>query len=205
MSLEQQVANLVEASNNLTGSVNGKIGEIDQRMTDAESDYQSFKDDADERFQRSLSNSGNLTKLDLKHLDPNKYFAVVIERPQMLEVRVQRYVHDDGNGSGILDYFVRLQNWSAGGDFQFAIQEHHYYSARTFIGKISATATPYYSAIWLRGGWSYNVFLNGKSGVPRVIEDDSTIVESPSGNAYYAPPIDAVHASVVANGYIRGA
>jgi len=37
MSLEQQVANLVEASNNLTGSVNGKIAEIDQALEEATS------------------------------------------------------------------------------------------------------------------------------------------------------------------------
>lgn len=43
MSLEQQVANLVEASNNLTGSVNGKIGEIDSRMDKAESDLDEWK------------------------------------------------------------------------------------------------------------------------------------------------------------------
>ncbi|MDN4697147.1 hypothetical protein QYZ44_26995 [Vibrio parahaemolyticus] len=35
MSLEQQVANLVEASNNLTTVVNGKINEIDKKVDDA--------------------------------------------------------------------------------------------------------------------------------------------------------------------------
>ncbi|ELA7323100.1 hypothetical protein Q9X98_004744 [Vibrio parahaemolyticus] len=35
MSLEQQVASLVEASNNLTGAVNKKIGEIDKKVNEA--------------------------------------------------------------------------------------------------------------------------------------------------------------------------
>lgn len=43
MSLEQQVANLVQASNNLTGAVNGKISQIDKRMDDAESDFEQWK------------------------------------------------------------------------------------------------------------------------------------------------------------------
>lgn len=37
MSLEQQIANLVEASNNLTGSVNGKLDEIDNKVDEATS------------------------------------------------------------------------------------------------------------------------------------------------------------------------
>ncbi|MGM6040953.1 hypothetical protein ABLA37_22415 [Vibrio parahaemolyticus] len=40
MSLEQQIAALVDASNNLTGAVNGKITEIDQRVDNAEQEYQ---------------------------------------------------------------------------------------------------------------------------------------------------------------------
>lgn len=43
MSLEQQVTALVEASNNLTSAVNGKIGQIDQRMTTAENDFEQWK------------------------------------------------------------------------------------------------------------------------------------------------------------------
>lgn len=43
MSLEQQVTALVAASNNLTSAVNGKIGQIDQRMTAAEDDFDNWK------------------------------------------------------------------------------------------------------------------------------------------------------------------
>ncbi|HCG8975246.1 TPA: hypothetical protein NJ623_004504 [Vibrio parahaemolyticus] len=45
MSLEQQVTALVEASNNLTSAVNGKIGQIDQRMTAAEQEFDAFMAD----------------------------------------------------------------------------------------------------------------------------------------------------------------
>ncbi|EJG1615109.1 hypothetical protein CFE14_RS15860 [Vibrio parahaemolyticus] len=40
MSLEQQIAALVDASNNLTGAVNGKITEIDKKVDDAVKDLQ---------------------------------------------------------------------------------------------------------------------------------------------------------------------
>jgi len=42
MSLEQQVTALVEASNNLTSTVSGKIGEIDQRVNQAEQEFDQF-------------------------------------------------------------------------------------------------------------------------------------------------------------------
>lgn len=43
MSLETQIAALVEAANALTGSVNGKVGEIDQRMSAAESEFETWR------------------------------------------------------------------------------------------------------------------------------------------------------------------
>lgn len=63
MSLEQQVANLVEASNNLTGSVNGKIGEIDNRMDQAETEFDNFKADADSRYLNVVSATASNHKL----------------------------------------------------------------------------------------------------------------------------------------------
>lgn len=42
MSLEQQVANLVEASNNLTGTVNTKISEIDHEVEEAKKEMDQF-------------------------------------------------------------------------------------------------------------------------------------------------------------------
>ncbi|PKG57745.1 hypothetical protein [Shewanella sp. GutDb-MelDb] len=209
-----EVSNVVSASKEQTTAsqalaqdVAGKMGAIDQKVDEAKEDYQAFKDNADDRYQLSLSNNNNLSKLDLKHLDPDKFYAVVFYTPQMLELRFRRYVHDDVSNGGILDYFVRFQNWSAGGDFQFAVQEHHYYSNRAFVGKILGAATPYYSAVWLRGGWSYSLFMNGQVGsVPRIIEDDATVVENPYGTKdFYAVPIDALDSTVVANNYIRGA
>ena len=43
MSLESQIAALVQASNNLTSAVNGKIGEIDHRMDQSEASFEAWK------------------------------------------------------------------------------------------------------------------------------------------------------------------
>lgn len=43
MSLDQQVASLVKASNDLTGAVDGKIGQIDRRMAEAESRFDAWR------------------------------------------------------------------------------------------------------------------------------------------------------------------
>lgn len=42
MSLEQTIADLVAASNNLTGAVNSKMGDIDTRMSQAEQEFEQF-------------------------------------------------------------------------------------------------------------------------------------------------------------------
>ena len=43
MSIEQQIGALVEASNNLTKVVSGEVKKIDQRMDDAESEFDEWK------------------------------------------------------------------------------------------------------------------------------------------------------------------
>ncbi|ELP3316077.1 hypothetical protein R1W15_004281 [Vibrio fluvialis] len=69
MSLEQQVTALVEASNNLTSAVNGKIGQIDQRMTQAENEFDAFKADADNRYLNVVSAT------EANHKLKNVYFG----------------------------------------------------------------------------------------------------------------------------------
>ena len=44
MSTETQIANLVQASNNLTSAVNGKIGAIDARMDQARAEFDQFRE-----------------------------------------------------------------------------------------------------------------------------------------------------------------
>ncbi len=56
MSLEQQVTALVEASNNLTGAVNAKIGEIDQAVQDATDEFNRQIDEVIKSIPESLTN-----------------------------------------------------------------------------------------------------------------------------------------------------
>ncbi|MEL4429505.1 hypothetical protein [Shewanella mangrovisoli] len=204
----QETAALIESVNNMTATVAGKMGQIDQKVETSKQDYESFKANADSRFRRSLANSGNMIKLDLRHLNPDKFYPVVFHNPVFFEVRLERYVHDDQQDGGILDYYFRIQNWSSGGDFDYAIQEHHKYTQRTFIGKVQANASPYSSAVWLRGGWSYRCYSSGRlheaKALPVLIESETQNINDMSGTAYYLPILDAVDAGVVANGYIRG-
>lgn len=52
MSLETQIAALVTAANNLTGSVSGKMGQIDQKVDDAEAAYLAQLEDLKNRLPR---------------------------------------------------------------------------------------------------------------------------------------------------------
>ncbi|MGF1684813.1 hypothetical protein [Photobacterium minamisatsumaniensis] len=50
MSIEQQIGALVEASNDLTKVVNGKIGEIDKRIDDADDEYRKLLSNIQSEF-----------------------------------------------------------------------------------------------------------------------------------------------------------
>lgn len=54
MSLETQIQALVTAANNLTGSVNGKMGQIDQKVDAAEASYLAQLEDLKNRLPRLL-------------------------------------------------------------------------------------------------------------------------------------------------------
>lgn len=55
MSLEQQIGALVKASENLTGAVNGKIGEIDKEVEQAKKEFNQFQSIADNRYLNVVS------------------------------------------------------------------------------------------------------------------------------------------------------
>ncbi|GJB12979.1 hypothetical protein KAM448_29070 [Aeromonas caviae] len=58
MSLETQIAALVEASNKLTGAVDGKLGQIDKSVSDASKKFDSFIAGADKKYQQVIKTSG---------------------------------------------------------------------------------------------------------------------------------------------------
>ncbi|MCY9828595.1 hypothetical protein [Vibrio chagasii] len=186
--------------------ISGANGRLNTFITQQQQNVSAIFADPDKRYQTNLSSNESRTVLDLTHLDKDKFYCVCFDRPIMLNVRLKRYVHQDEKGSGILEYFVQLQNFSNGGDFHFAKQKHHCYSQQPFIGKIIAAATPYTSGIWIRGGWTYDLFVSGGMGSNgiKVIESATQVADDFYGNQYFAPPIDTVHRSVVPNRYISG-
>ncbi|QPW31830.1 hypothetical protein AAGU53_18420 (plasmid) [Edwardsiella ictaluri] len=82
MSLETSIAALVEASNKLTDAVNGKIGEIDQRVASAENEFDQWrgsveaKDISGESLYRST--------IDLTGLSSDYYYPVWWRMPNNL-------------------------------------------------------------------------------------------------------------------------
>ncbi|CAK2464917.1 conserved hypothetical protein [Vibrio crassostreae] len=190
----------------LNDVINGANGRLNTFITQQQQNVSTIFAEPDKRYKVNLSNVENKTVLDLSHLDGDKFYCVRFDRPIMLDVRIKRYVHQDEPGGGILEYFVQLQNFSNGGDFHFAKQLHHRYTKREFVGKVLAASTPYTSGIWLRGGWTYDLFVSGTMGKEpiKVIETDTDVADEYHGTTHFAPPISAVHSSVVPNSYISG-
>ncbi|MGR5061968.1 hypothetical protein [Photobacterium sp. DNB22_13_2] len=93
MSIEQQIGALVEASNDLTKVVNGKIGKIDQRMDKAEKDTQATIDKL---------NSGHLDSLIIVK---NSAGIGLLEPKDTYRRVVTQYTGDSDAGT---DHFVDL-------------------------------------------------------------------------------------------------
>ncbi|PTP05100.1 hypothetical protein CWN85_15465 [Vibrio splendidus] len=189
----------------LNDVISGANGRLNTFITQQQQNVSTIFADPDKRYQTKVSGSENKILLDLKHLDPNVFYCVLFDRPHVLDVRINRYVHQDSSKGGLLEFMVQFNNFSAGGDFHFAKQLHHGYSGRQFIGKVSSVATYRKSGVWLRGGWSYDLFVSGSMNSPvRVIESDTEVAESSGDIDLFTPPITEVHASVVPNHYILG-
>lgn len=57
MSLETQIAALVEASNKLTGAVDSKLGEIDKSVSEANKKFDNFIANSDKKYQQVIKTS----------------------------------------------------------------------------------------------------------------------------------------------------
>lgn len=166
MSLEQQVANLVEASNNLTGAVNGKIGEIDERMTEAEQEFEQFQSSADDRYMTRTGKSVYVGG------DADKFYPVFIPAVHagIANLQISRAVHDDRTWAGAMTAQFLLQNNSWGGYPSFFVMDaygHAFHGATGtpadvktdgFISDYENGVVFVYGAIfWLRGNHTYRI------------------------------------------------
>ncbi|OBU29104.1 hypothetical protein C0Z01_11540 [Photobacterium kishitanii] len=117
MSLEQQIGALVKASENLTGAVNGKIGEIDKEVDAATKKFDQFLDSADTRYMTRVGTSVFVSG------DKDKFYPVYIpaSHPGVTDLQINRSVHFDRNWAGGLTAKFLLQNSGWGGYPSFLV------------------------------------------------------------------------------------
>lgn len=212
--LEEQVSGLVGAANNLTETVSSKMAGIDQRMDEAEQEFESFRSQADGRYALQSRITRNL-RVDG---DQNFWYPVLFNQPNGAEFFIRRYVHSDsgtyGNWNGTLEFLFKANDAEYGGNVPFIIVDRYLVggkaSARVlpdadipFIGKLEAGAGPYGIAIYLRGNTSYHFGCDVADFAPEVVYET---LATPAGYPDLSPiPVsDGVHASVPAVGFIRG-
>ncbi|MCJ8348057.1 hypothetical protein [Moritella sp.] len=187
------------------GVITGANGRLNTFITQQQQNVGAIFTDPDKRYQTHMTSAETRIVLDLTHLDAETFYCVLFGGPRILDVHINRYVHQDVTWGGLLEFMVQFNNFSSGGDFHFSKQQHHGYSGRQFIGKVSSVATPRKSGIWLRGGWSYDLNTSGSMSEPvRIIESAGEVAESSNGVEYFASPVTVVDASVVPNHYVWG-
>ena len=117
MSLEQQIGALVKASENLTGAVNGKIGEIDKEVDAATKKFDQFIGNADSRYMTRVGTNVHVGG------DSDKFYPVYIPATHagITELQINRSVHFDREWAGALTARILLQNNAWGGYPSFLI------------------------------------------------------------------------------------
>ncbi|MCF2304913.1 hypothetical protein GLP26_03740 [Photobacterium carnosum] len=166
MSLEQQIGALVKASENLTGAVNGKIGEIDKEVVAAKTKFEQFMSDADDHYMmrkpQRFSIGGEL----------DKFYPVYFPTSStgMARLQINRQIHADGNWKGAMLCELMCQSLGYGGlagILQTEVLKHRTRGGDStaqaivkdgFLGKLFLP--PYIASgiiVWLRGNTSYDV------------------------------------------------
>ncbi|WP_256382809.1 hypothetical protein [Photobacterium toruni] len=161
MSLEQQIGALVKASENLTGAVNGKIGEIDKEVDAAKVEFEQFRAEADVRYKHRscvrffvAGNADQFIPVCIK-LAPEPIAKLEIQRS---------WVRDDANQSGhgsdpgttAILFEAIASSWGSRTGFTHLIT--HYHSG---IQKLCDYSNPYRMSnliVWLRGGLHYTLY-----------------------------------------------
>ncbi|MCD9539238.1 hypothetical protein [Photobacterium carnosum] len=226
MSLEQQIGALVKASENLTGAVNGKIGEIDKEVDAAKAQFQQFQNEADERYQ-SLIN----TKFRVGG-EWGKFYPVFIRmaggpvnnlnlyRPSTYE-NVGNITGFDGSSTGTFtaSIFGIADNW--GHRIPFYSFDSYHYKDTMFLGEVLNNSRIDGLWVWLRGGGldyylthdrlpmssediKYYSAESGSLGNFKVIVFLGGYKNGEYGADYQSILISNIDQSLPSNGYIRG-
>lgn len=213
----QDTAALIESVNNMTATVAGKMGEIDQRVVIAEQEFDEFQNIADARY---YSGATKNVRVDG---DEDKFYPVIFKLtgniiPSSPESDVAgrvnyfhflKYVHDHKTGDGYLRFIVDVATHGWGGYPSYLEPSVHDYSQQPFVGNYRYGSFGYFFVIWLRGGGRTYVYQSSWGTEPTVIMERTnlmTISHSPQTATQYpdwAEPETTVNAGVVANGFRR--
>lgn len=226
MSLEQQIGALVKASENLTGAVNGKIGEIDKEVDTAKAQFQQFQNDADERYKTHLSTRFKVggewgrfypIRIDLRGGPVN---MLNIYRPDLYENKGNINGLDSSSNPGTFTASIMSigDNWAHRTPF-YAFDTYHEKGNR-FIGKVTNHYRVQSLWVWLRGGgigyWLTHDSLALDSSKVRVYDVETPDLvgsigvylggyNSPDRGINYPAILESeIDSSLPNNGYIRG-
>lgn len=164
-SLEQSLANVVESANQLTQTVNAKMGQIDEKVQQASASFEQFKAGADDRYQTRTGTSVFVPG------DTDKFYPVFIPgiHNGVAKLEIARQVHQDRLWAGALTASFLFQNGAWGGfpsilvldvlrTLASAPSSPPDVVADGFIAEYSNAGAYIYGAIfWLRGGHTYAI------------------------------------------------
>ncbi|WP_374419780.1 hypothetical protein [Chromobacterium sp.] len=212
MSLESNIAELVKASNALTGTVNGKIADIDRRVDVKVQQMEDWRNGARQEF-ASIATQTIAVGGAADH-----WYPVVISLPsrKAMDIFIARYTHEDSdkyekfNGAMFLHLCGVNGEW--GGVPPLLYPQAYSYKAGLFeklppVADFGITAFGMKAVVWLLGARHYNV----TTSVPAIIE----VFSQEIGNVVYDHPspqyvikldaLQGVSGAMVVNGYLRGA
>lgn len=108
---------LIESNRRLTEAVETKVEEIDQRVEAAESEFNSFIENADSRYMTRLGTTVHVGG------DSDKFYPVYIPTAHrgITELQINRSIHDDRQWAGALTARYLLQNNAWGGYPNFLV------------------------------------------------------------------------------------
>ncbi|PWY32260.1 hypothetical protein [Vibrio vulnificus] len=155
---------LVESNRRLTEAVENKVGEIDQRVEQAEQEFEQFQSSADDRYMTRKFTSFSVGG------DVDKFYPVFIPASHsgIATITIGRYVHQNQEWRGAMSLRFLAQSYGWGGYPAVNIidvlkQQFHTTATpidiRTdgFLAKYSNPVTVNGIVFWLRGDCSYVV------------------------------------------------
>lgn len=210
MSLEQQVANLVTAANNLTGEVAGKQAAIDAKVAAKITELEAWKAGAKDQF--ISAEAKNIVVAG----DADKWYPVCFPSARDFGfLHLKRFIHAEeatlGSFNGGLNAQLHATNTGYGGRPPVLFFDYYAFNGNLFnsttppIGKVALTQNSDNIVVWLLGNRSYSYVLpnaNDSAYFPSAAVDHAN---HRLGDGSVPGVITAVDAATTKpNNYVRG-